>query len=123
MRVEVLEPERVLTVRFADGTWVWIFALTPEGGGTRLVSRNRVATRNTSPQARLFRLYVMEPGSLVVERKMLSGIQERAERSASSRPGSPPMPAPHAASLARGIRRGLAELQAPPAARQRARRQ
>ena len=44
MRVEVCNPERVLAVRIADGNWVWIFALVPEGGRTKLISRNRSAT-------------------------------------------------------------------------------
>jgi hypothetical protein len=80
MRVEVFEPERALTVRFEDGNWVWIFALLPDGGRTRLVSRNRIALPGASPPTRLFYLLVMEPGSLVMERKMLLGIRERAER-------------------------------------------
>ena len=87
MRVEVLEPERTLTVRFGDGTWVWIFALTPEGGGTRLISRNRIAVPGAPLPVRLFNLYLMEPGSLVMEVKMLHGIRERAERLARERSG------------------------------------
>jgi hypothetical protein len=78
MRVEILDPERVLTVRSADGNWVWIFAIFPEGRATRLISRNRIATPSTL--ARLFYLGVMVPGSLVMERKMLTGIRDRAER-------------------------------------------
>ena len=35
MRVEVRDPERMLTIRFADGNWVWIFALAVEGRRTR----------------------------------------------------------------------------------------
>lgn len=85
LRVEVADPERVLTARFEDGTWVWIFALTPEpGGGTRLISRNRIVTPR-APGARLLSLLVMEPGSLVMERKMLLGIRQRAERLARQR--------------------------------------
>ena len=80
MRVEVLDPERVFTFRFEDGTWVWIFALFPQDGATRLVSRNRIATPGASWPTRLFNLLFMEPGSLVMERKMLLGIKERAER-------------------------------------------
>ncbi len=80
MRVEVFDPEHVFTVRFEDGTWVWIFALFPEDGSTRLVSRNRIATPNASAVIRLFNVLFMEPGSLVMERKMLRGIKERAER-------------------------------------------
>jgi hypothetical protein len=80
MRVEVCDPERTLAIRFADGNWVWIFGLFPKGETTRLVSRNLIATPGASPAARLFNLLVMEPGSLVMERKMLLGIKERAER-------------------------------------------
>jgi hypothetical protein len=84
MRVEELVPERVLAWRSEDGDWVWIFGLYPEDGVTRLVSRNRISTRDASPAARLFGVLVVEPGSLVMERKMLLGIKERAERLARS---------------------------------------
>jgi len=57
---------------------VWIFALFAEHGQTRLISRNRIAAPEAWP-ARLFSTTVMEPGSLVMERKMLLGIKERAE--------------------------------------------
>ena len=90
MRVEVFEPERALTLRFEDQTWVWTFALFPEGGGTRLVSRNRIATPHAAALTRLFNLLVMEPGSLVMERKMLNGIKERAERLARERETATP---------------------------------
>jgi hypothetical protein len=80
LRVEILEPQQVFTVRFEDGNWVWIFALFREDGTTRLLSRNRIATPKASALTRLFSLLVMEPGSLVMERKMLLGIRERAER-------------------------------------------
>ena len=78
MRVAVLDPERTFTLRFADGNWVWIFALSAEDGHTRLISRNRIAAAGAWP-ARLFGMLVMEPGSLIMERKMLLGIKERAE--------------------------------------------
>jgi hypothetical protein len=79
MRVEVSDPERTLAVRVADGNWVWIFALTSEDGRTRLISRNRIATPGAPPPVRVFNLLVMEPGSLIMERKMLLGIKQRAE--------------------------------------------
>ncbi len=79
MRVEVCDPERTLATRFADGNWVWIFALVSEDGQTRLISRNRIATRGGPLPVRLFNLLVMEPGSLIMERKMLLGIKQRAE--------------------------------------------
>jgi hypothetical protein len=78
MRVAVLDPGRTFTLRFADGTWVWIFALFAEDGQTRLISRNRIASAGSWP-ARLFTMLVMEPGSLIMERKMLLGLKERAE--------------------------------------------
>src|SRR5450631_2754957 len=74
MRVEVFDPERVLTIRVEDGNWVWIFALFPEDGTTRLVSRNRIAMPGASKPSRLLTMLFMEPGSLVMERRMLRGI-------------------------------------------------
>lgn len=82
MRVEILQPERFLTFLFEDGTWVWIFGLYSEDGKTRLVSRNRISAPGAKIVRRLFNLLFMEPGSLVMERKMLIGIKERAERRA-----------------------------------------
>ena len=78
MQVAVLDPERTFTIRFADGNWVWIFALFAEDGRTRLISRNRI-TAPGAPPARLFSMLLMEPGSLIMERKMLLGIKQRAE--------------------------------------------
>ena len=80
MRVEVLDRERFLVFRLGDGNWVWIFGLYPENSATRLVSRNRILVPEASIPRRLFNLAIMEPGSLVMERKMLLGIKERAER-------------------------------------------
>jgi len=79
MRVEVLEPRRVLVTRSEDGTWVWAFVLDDLAGRTRLLSRNRIALPERSLGDRIG-MAVMEPGSLVMERKMLLGIKERAER-------------------------------------------
>ncbi len=78
MQVVVCDPGRTLTIRFADGNWVWIFALFAADGHARLVSRNRIAASGALP-ARLFNMLVMEPGSLIMERKMLLGIKQRAE--------------------------------------------
>jgi hypothetical protein len=85
MTVEVLDPSRTLAVRLADQNWVWIFALVPEGESTRLISRNRIATSALPHVGRLFYTVFMEPGSLVMERKMLLGIKQRAERTAATR--------------------------------------
>ncbi len=89
MRLERIEPERVLAWRSEDGNWVWSFVLREDGGLTRLISRNRF--RLPTMTARIGML-PMEPGSLAMERKMLLGIKERAERLASGR-GEAPRPA------------------------------
>jgi hypothetical protein len=80
LRVAVLDPERALVFRSDDGNWVWAFALAADGAGTRLISRNRIVTPGASGPARALYRYVMEPGSLIMERKMLLGIRQRAER-------------------------------------------
>jgi hypothetical protein len=77
MRVERVEPQRVLSWRSQDGNWVWTFVLADRDDRTRLISRNRF--RLPTLGARIGML-PMEPGSLVMERKMLRGIKERAER-------------------------------------------
>ena len=79
LRVVVFEGERSLVLRSDDGNWVWAFSLVPEGAGTRLISRNRIATPGVPLPVRLLNLLVMEPGSLIMERKMLLGIKQRAE--------------------------------------------
>ena len=80
LRVAVLEPARALVMRSDDEHWVWAFALVPSDAGTRLISRNRIAVSDSPAVARLLYEYVMEPGSLIMERKMLLGIKKRAER-------------------------------------------
>ena len=76
MELARVEPQRVLAWRAADGNWVWTFVLTPQGGQTRLVSRNRF--RVPSLIGRIAML-PMEPGSLVMERHMLREIKRLAE--------------------------------------------
>ena len=76
MRLERVEPQRVLAWRSEDGNWVWTFVLSELGGRTRLISRNRF--RLPTLAARIG-MVPMEPGSLVMERKMLLGIKQRAE--------------------------------------------
>ena len=76
MRFELIEPERALAMRSDDGNWVWSFVLSEQDGNTRLISRNRF--RLPSLGAKIGML-PMEPGSLVMERKMLHGIKQRAE--------------------------------------------
>jgi len=80
MRLDVLEPERALVWRSADGNWVWSFVLRQQGTRTRLISRNSFRLATLASRAVML---PMEPGSLIMERRMLLGIKERAERLAS----------------------------------------
>jgi hypothetical protein len=86
MRYAIVDPERTLALRSADGNWVWTFVLEERGGRTRLVSRNRFRLPRLRDRIGML---PMEPGSLVMERKMLRGIKQRAERlAAQESPGS-----------------------------------
>lgn len=80
LRVAELEPERALVLRSDDGNWVWAFSIDQAGRGARLISRNRIAVPDAGRLTRALYNYVMEPGSLIMERKMLLGIKQRAER-------------------------------------------
>jgi hypothetical protein len=77
MRYARVEPERVLALRSADGNWVWSFILQGHDGRTRLISRNRFRLPRLRDKLGML---PMEPGSLVMERKMLRGIKQRSER-------------------------------------------
>jgi hypothetical protein len=77
MRYARVDPEHVLALRSLDGNWVWSFVLEERDGRTRLISRNRFRLPRLRDR---LGMVPMEPGSLVMERKMLRGIQQRAER-------------------------------------------
>ena len=77
MRLERVDPERVLAWRSEDGNWVWTFVLEGDDHSTRLISRNRFRLPTLTTRLGMF---PMEPGSLVMERKMLRGIQQRSEQ-------------------------------------------
>jgi hypothetical protein len=81
MRLERIEAQHVLAWRSEDGNWVWTFFMEEQDDTTRLISRNRF--RLPTRPARIGML-PMEPASLVMERRMLHGIKERAERLASA---------------------------------------
>jgi hypothetical protein len=82
MRYEIVEPEHALALRSADGNWVWTFVLREQDGKTRLISRNRFRLPKLKDRIGMI---PMEPGSLVMERKMLHGIKARAEPPAADR--------------------------------------
>jgi hypothetical protein len=77
MEIVRVEPEAVISFRSGDGNWLWTFVLRPQEGGTRLISRNRFRLPDFAARIGIL---PMEPGSLVMERKMLLGIRDRAER-------------------------------------------
>lgn len=89
MRLERVEPERVISWRSEDGNWVWTFLLVERDARTRLISRNRFRLPTLGSRIGML---PMEPGSLVMEREMLRGIRRRAERLASTRSARPGHP-------------------------------
>lgn len=102
MRLERVEPERVLAWRSQDGNWVWTFVLDEINGATRLISRNRFRLPRWIDRVGMA---AMEPASLVMEHKMLLGIRQRAERLAAAARESSPHAA-RRADLAGSGRRG-----------------
>jgi hypothetical protein len=81
MRLERVEPQHALAWRAQNGNWVWSFVLDEHDGTTRLISRNRFRLPRLVDRIGML---PMEPGSLVMERKMLRGIKQRAESLAMS---------------------------------------
>ncbi|MGI9659570.1 MAG: hypothetical protein ACR2OD_11725 [Gaiellaceae bacterium] len=79
-KVRELVAEEHMLLEDHKPPWTWLFALHPdEPGRTRLVVRNRVSTKRSSlPVRALYRL--LGPPVFLMERKMLLGIKERAER-------------------------------------------
>ncbi len=77
MRYALVDPEHVLALRSDNGNWVWSFVLQERDGHTRLISRNRFRLPRLRDRIGML---PMEPGSLVMERRMLRGIKQRAER-------------------------------------------
>ena len=63
-------------------TWQWQLHAVRGGRATRLVSRQR----NTHPRSQRPLWRVVEPIGFVMERRMLLGIKERAERAGGSEP-------------------------------------
>ena len=81
MALERVEQDQVLAWRSQDGNWVWTFVLEAVNGHTRLISRNRFRLPRLIDR---IGMVPMEPASLLMERKMLRGIKQRAERLAAS---------------------------------------
>ena len=81
MCLALVEKPALIAWRSQDGNWVWSFVLREDGGRTRLLSRNRF--RLPTLASRLG-MTLMEPASLIMERKMLLGIKQRSEHLAAA---------------------------------------
>jgi hypothetical protein len=78
LRVEAFEVDRWLLWRKPDSTWVW--QLTDTGHGTtRLVTRVHASYQWRRPLTALLGVALMELGDFAMMRRMLLGIQDRAE--------------------------------------------
>lgn len=77
LKVLEVRPYEAVVVQWVPAGSTWAFVLVPEGDQTRFISRNRIIG---SGPAFWFVMAFMEPGSLVMEWKMLQGFKERAER-------------------------------------------
>ena len=93
-RVDQVEPGAALVLVGADprpphapadpdsptgiATWQWQLRPTPDGRGTRLVTRQRLSYPPTTGTSVMWHL--VEPVGFVMERQMLRGIKRRAER-------------------------------------------
>jgi hypothetical protein len=81
IQVREVVPESHLVTQWVPQRSTWTFALYPQADGTtRFISRNRLPA--TGPLFWLAMVGFMEPASLLMERKMLLGFKERAERHA-----------------------------------------
>lgn len=84
--VAVLHPQQAMVLEPVPGRVSWSFALYPNGSTTRLVSRVRIRIYTRAV------LWILAPLIdmcwFIMERKMLQGIQQRAENLASLNPPS-----------------------------------
>jgi hypothetical protein len=83
-RVREIQPNRYLVASDDDGGGAWCLALYPATQGCRLVSRWQVNWPLTPATA--FWILLSDPGAFIMERRMLIGIRERAERATTARP-------------------------------------
>jgi hypothetical protein len=75
----------LVVVRSSNHAWVWSFELRPAGEHSRLISRNRFDAA-ALPWKDKLAYPVIEPGSWVMERKMLLTIKQLAEHLARTQP-------------------------------------
>jgi hypothetical protein len=102
-RVDEVEPGAALVLVGADprpphaaaapgsptgiATWQWHLRPTPDGRGTRLVARQRLSYPPKPGPSIMWHL--VEPVAFVMERRMLRGIKQRAERDRRPGEGAP----------------------------------
>jgi hypothetical protein len=110
-RVDQVEPGAALVLVGADpnpphraaspdcpagtATWQWQLRPTPDTQGTRLLTRQRLSYPPTTVMSVMWHL--VEPVAFVMERRMLRGIKQRAERGSPAEPGIPATGTPGAA--------------------------
>ena len=83
--VDSINQERSIVSVLEDGSTSWCLAVYPnDGGGTRLVSRWRPKFEVTPATVTMTAL--AEPGTFIMEQKMLRTIRDRAETSSSAPP-------------------------------------
>jgi hypothetical protein len=83
VRVKELEPDRRMLWWDEQGEYSWEWLLEPADGRTRLLNRLRV-TKHPWTRKMLYEL-VAANGDIVMQRKLLRGIKQRAERLAAHR--------------------------------------
>jgi len=76
-KVHSFEVNRWLLWTKPDSSWAW--RLTPTAGGTRLVTRVHAVYDWRHPLAAVLAVVLMEFGDFAMQRRMLRGIQARAE--------------------------------------------
>ena len=92
--VKSIDGDRSIVSVLEDGSTSWCLALYPaDGGGTRLVSRWRPKFDVTP--ATVLMTALAEPGTFIMEQKMLRTIRDRAETSSASPPSTNEQPYHH----------------------------
>jgi hypothetical protein len=82
LRVESFEVDRWLLWTKPDATWSWQLSKLGDGG-TRLVTRIHATVNWRRPWSAIFGVLLMELGDFAMCRRMLRGIQARAEATSS----------------------------------------
>jgi hypothetical protein len=103
LQAAVLEPPHSMVLSADDGNWVLTFALMSDANGSRLISRNRIRISGGSALTRAMYKYLIEPGSLVTEHKMLLSVSRSGPRNSPPEPSTARAPASSISTRAPGI--------------------